>query len=124
MNEDYPYQQEWENYRFWWKFHWRLLIPLAGIIIFGGLVDVLFPDAFTHKSGWGGFAVLIMLCIFMPAFVFVSLKVSHWACPRCGKSFHSSFFITNILKSKCRHCGLSKYEGSNFYGDWTRNEIW
>ena len=76
MEEEYPYQEEWEKYRFWWKFHWRLFIPVAGIIIFVGLIGVLFPYAFTHKNGWAGVAVMILLCIFMLTFVFVSLKVA------------------------------------------------
>lgn len=34
MNEDHPYQKEWETYRFWWKFHWIISIPFSVFIIY------------------------------------------------------------------------------------------
>jgi ABC-type dipeptide/oligopeptide/nickel transport system permease component len=124
MNEDYPYQSNWEKYRFWWKFRWLLIVPLAGIILFVILGGVLPLDALRHPDGWTDVVFMILLCTVLPVFTFVSLKIQYWNCPRCGEWFHSSFFLSNILRSKCRHCGLHKYEGSAFYESWTRNEIW
>jgi hypothetical protein len=113
MNEDYPYQKEWEKYRFWWKLYWLGMIPFLGFMISVVLTNGKSFDAIVDPHG-GAWVASNVLGIFVLIFAFTSFKVQFWRCPRCDNWFNGSFFWLSIWTRKCKHCGLRKYQGSTY----------
>jgi hypothetical protein len=101
------YTWEWAELR---RLHRKvLLVGAAGIAIFGLLV----PVTAVADSDW------VVLPLFLGwtvvAFTLFStlIKISSWACPRCGKPFysvHETFGrMVNPVARRCMHCRLPKW---------------
>jgi hypothetical protein len=112
MKEEYPYQVDWEKYKFWQKIFWILAVPAFSTLVFL-LFRSLNGGSFEAFSGWSAI-VFNLLGVFVLAESFVSVRLQFWKCPRCKDSFHGGFWWPNMLSRKCRSCQLRKYEGSTF----------
>ena len=112
MEENYPYQTDWENSRFWQKIYWLALLPFFGFLAYIAL-NGFNPEVITNLQGRAGVAFNIF-GIFVLAGSLVTIRFQLWKCPRCEKPFHGGFMRPRIFARQCRHCDLRKYEGSTF----------
>jgi hypothetical protein len=97
-----PYEEQWQRYRktnraFW--FVWLGFLPFF-VLVSG-------PVAQWSENVAGG---LLFAWIF--AFFVVGIRAGNFRCPRCGKRFFSTWWYHNGWSSKCLHCGLPKWSGS------------
>lgn len=103
MDEKYPYQKQWKEYK------GRLHIKFFFWIVYCVLLAVLyFSDlAITKKGIFAG--VLII------GFIGIEFYVVNFYCPRCGnKFFKKRKWFSYKGWNKCNECGLKLYEGSKF----------
>lgn len=107
ISEKYPYQKEWEDYRKKSsQAHWAWFINAP---IFA--LTILFIKNFSENYIWVPFVIFFTIFIVVSWF---TIKVTNWACPRCGETFRNKMLFVQMLAADCRKCGLIKYEGSTF----------
>jgi hypothetical protein len=95
------YSSSWERLK---KNQWIIggmfLVYIPAVTI----VQSLLMQFFAIKNSSSVVAFLWILGTF-----YVSLRLSFFRCPRCGKPFFSTWIYHNSLSRKCLHCGLPKY---------------
>jgi len=106
-NEKYPYQREWENYRFREK---TLIIVFS--ISFPAILLFIFAGSSPADNYKAVAITLFLICLLLG--IVSGFWLGFWKCPRCGHYFHFSFRGNNIFSAKCVRCQLPKYEGSAF----------
>jgi predicted RNA-binding Zn-ribbon protein involved in translation (DUF1610 family) len=112
MNEKYPHQKGWEEYRR--RRNRQYIVAIAGMLVPG-----LSFFAFL-KGGMERGPATVLLGFLSAVAVIVILAVMYhfhkWTCPACGERFFvRSFWIRfpEVLPN-CTNCNLRKYAGSNF----------
>jgi len=93
------YKTDWIDYR---KLQRRvLLLWLCGFLILGVLVLLprqWFPrHAVPFLVAGSGYAIVLAV---------LSLRLSFWPCPRCGKLFFLRFGLFPSYSGRCAHCRL------------------
>jgi hypothetical protein len=115
MQEKFPYQHAWEDYRF------RKALPFLIFLSwpFLGILSVLFGDA-VRRSGFGtwlGLSVFIATAILiLSATIYSTL----WRCPRCNKPFGAADSFDFLTRKawrvkKCLTCNMPRFYGSTFF---------
>lgn len=96
------YRSAWESYRRLRNRCFALFIayvPAVGAVAFvcAKVFRTLLPGFFL-AGAW------------MLAFLYTSLRLQAWPCPRCGKWFAAKWWYNKgFLARRCVHCGLPKY---------------
>lgn len=110
-NEKYPYQKQWEEYKFRLVSFWVIFVSyIPFMLLFGFIANRILPSGLS-KNGLVYFIAFVGFTIIWSISV---VRLNYWKCPRCGKSFHQTFWQHNIFSKSCLHCKLKKYDGSNF----------
>jgi predicted RNA-binding Zn-ribbon protein involved in translation (DUF1610 family) len=106
MDERYPYQKHWKEYK------GRRYIKFFFWIVYCILLAVLyFSDLTVSKKGIFAFVLIL-------GFFAIELYVANFYCPRCGhKFFKKRKWFAYKNWNKCNECGLKLYEGSTY--KWT-----
>lgn len=106
MDEKYPYQKQWKEYkgRRYIKFFFWIVYCILLLVTY-------YTDISNSKKAV--FALILII-----GFILVELYVANFYCPRCGHKFFKkrkwfSYKDWNI----CNECGLKLYEGSTY--KWT-----
>ena len=108
-SEKYSYQKEWEEYKKRQKTFWLVCLGYIPLVL------VILPLEYISKTDTAiGFVLSLLFVIFLLVFAFYSIKLQFWKCPQCEKSFHNTWWRSNIFSRKCLHCKLPKYQGSTF----------
>lgn len=105
MSEEYPYQKQWERYRLY-----RVLWALMAALLFVPYLLLAIDISFIPQK-----ALIYIIAFGWIIFIIINLSIMFWKCPRCRRTYFpwwSRIFILSYFR--CRHCGLEKYEGSNF----------
>jgi urea transporter len=82
-----------------------LLLPALAIIPGAAL------SHFLATRGLNG-EIICLLAIALPIvgiIVVAHLRRMFWACPRCGRAFHVTWWFGNAFARRCVHCGLPKW---------------
>jgi Zn ribbon nucleic-acid-binding protein len=95
----------WDEYRrrrraFWLAFPRALLWVVPGTLI----RLVLVRCGLDNNTAFILAVALPMASIIMVAHV----RRMFWACPRCGRPFHVTWWYGNVFSGECVHCGLPK----------------
>jgi len=91
------YERAWRDYRWRWWSVWGLAYGFMGVAIG---TSALLP---------GTLANAVIYC-WVGAWGLSGLRLGLFRCPACGKCFHLTSWLTNILSRRCLHCGLPKYQ--------------
>jgi hypothetical protein len=94
MEDDY--ERQWDNWR---------LIQFGFWGLFLGWIPAI---AIAHYL-LGEFFAKVVMGIWVVAWIMILWLKFDWRCPRCGKRFHSNWWLHNIPVRKCLHCKLPKY---------------
>ena len=111
MNEKYPYQKQWEEYRRLKNRQYFVFIrgfTLNLISYLGGLIGLNSSVILTIQ--------FVLMIVWIVALIYIVFRFYNWKCPSCGERFfRRTFWITMPeLLSNCSNCNLPKYEGSSF----------
>ncbi len=110
MEEKYPYQKQWEEYRrrrniLFWVFAAPLLV-------------ITLPTLFLNFFGYRfeeNFGIEVLIFAFFVICLFSAHQyIYHWNCPKCGRKFFE-WSANIIFVENCQKCNLPKYKGSTFY---------
>jgi len=112
MDEKYPYQRQWEEYR-------RRRNSQYIVFIVGALASNLIFYALTKigvNTNIATLALAFLLAVWFIALIFAVFRFHKWKCPACGERFFvSSFWIRQPeFQSMCSNCSLLKFSGSTF----------
>ena len=97
----------WDQYRRRRRAFWLALLLLPLWLVPGGTIEhVLAGYGFNATNGVTFLAVVVppMACVMV-----AHLRLMCWPCPRCGRSFHLSWWYGNAFARRCVHCGLPKW---------------
>lgn len=100
-NGKYPYQKQWEKFRFWDRV-WLIMFPINFI-----------PLLFLEFSSISKHIIAFLAILLWTLFIGVTLKIIFWKCPRCNKFFFRWWKKINLsFDYECKNCGLERYSGS------------
>ncbi len=114
MGKQYPYQEEWTDYRIRAVLPW-LLFPLWLVFI---LIFSLLGKYFTGLGDLLGFHPFFVLFAIVGLYgLGTTVYATVWKCPACKNYFGIRDGFDLIMKKpyrakRCKHCGLPKYFGS------------
>jgi hypothetical protein len=100
------YQSAWDDYRR--RRRWFLAALLGGfffVAILAQLIHKVYPAA----ASW---VMPILGPAWFIAFLVVSIRLSSFRCPRCGRPFFHRWYISNPLVGECMHCRLPKWHNN------------
>jgi hypothetical protein len=106
MNEKYPFQKEWYEYKRQRSFG-CLTIVLIFLVFF---LTRRFAPNFQQLIG------ILFIVFIIGNLVWLLIKGS-WKCPRCKRDFHNYLSKRYPLKY-CEHCNLPQYYGSSYFFDY------
>jgi hypothetical protein len=92
----------WDDYR-WRRGLW--VVSFLGFIPFTLLV-MLIVASLTNAQ-W---PLLVAALVWQAFFLFATIRLSLFPCPRCGRAFAASWWYHNPLTPRCVHCRLPKWE--------------
>jgi len=99
------YYPHWVEMRRWKRSVW-LIIVLAIALWLPSTVVVWAVLKAVFGSGvpfwWVGLAGFIL-------YLWKCYQIGSWPCPRCGKAFHRTWWMSNFFAESCVHCGLPEY---------------
>src|SRR5215813_7654831 len=90
------YEYAWDN--------WRLIQ-----IAYWGLSITFLPIMAVSAKLFGAVIGQIITAVWAISWLVVGGLKYNWRCPRCGKRFHSNWWLSNMPVRKCLHCKLPKY---------------
>lgn len=119
MPEKYPYQEEWEDFRF------RFALPFLAIPLWIAAIvlSAIFGGSFQAIENFIGFNPMLGIFIVLGVFMFVTPIFSIlYKCPACGKYFGMATSIDFLISKpyrakKCKNCDMPKYYGSTFLAE-------
>jgi len=98
MNE---YSEAWKKYRrlvIWWVVIFAAYVP---VMLTGSILSQRFFKTDSEMPYLAGF----WMCLWIASF----LRISAFACPRCGKCFIGRWWFGNFsMRRSCAHCGLQR----------------
>jgi hypothetical protein len=92
------YTSAWDDYR-------RRRRRLFDIFVGGFAVIALWSFLFRNNA-IQALAPLILCPIWMLTVIVLSIPLSRFKCPRCGRPFFQTWLYHNAFARKCVHCGL------------------
>ena len=119
MSGKYPYQEEWEDFRF------RLALPFLGVPAFFafGILLAFTREYFENWKPWLGFNPIFILPIAIFILMIAATAfVSFWKCPACEKYFGIATALDLVISKpyrakKCKNCDMPKFYGSTFLAE-------
>lgn len=95
---------KWDSYR---RLRGFAVLSLTAIPVLSAAGFVIGTVFSPEQAGW----LATVGAYLGMAVVFVAmLLLTLWQCPRCGLPFCCRSWFSNVLTSKCVHCGLEKYD--------------
>ena len=79
-----------------------LFASLPGIFLFSWLLDGVLRQSLLLP---------LLTVAFVAAIGVAGVRVSRFACPRCGKPFFESWLFFQLLRSECAYCRLPRERG-------------
>jgi len=119
MTEKYPYQKNWEDFRFRQAlpflsfFLWIFFILILAIVgLLAGAIAV------TITRALGLFFFILTACLM----IFGSYYFMVWKCPDCNDYYFIETRFDCLTKKSyrakyCKHCRLPRYFGSTFFAE-------
>lgn len=103
VKEGDRYYPNWVDMRRRFRDCWLVFIA-AGPINFLAMVFLDVAFGIHSSSIW-----FSMFGVYAVAMFAMRIWAVNWPCPRCGKPFYRSLFVTWTLAGNCLHCGLPEY---------------
>ena len=99
------YAEDWKEYR---RLRNQLFYVFVGYVPIVAIIAMISEKLFnTLVPGF------VAAFIWMGLFLFTSIRVNLWRCPRCGEWFSATWWYNlSFLARRCVHCGLRKYQQS------------
>ena len=97
----------WDEYR-----RRRRAVRLALLLFPLWLVPGAMIQHFVIDYGYDANGLVTLIIVMLPpmaCLVVTHLRLMHWPCPRCGRSFHVSWLYGNPFARRCVNCGLPKW---------------
>jgi predicted RNA-binding Zn-ribbon protein involved in translation (DUF1610 family) len=123
-NEQYPYQDEWDEYSFRKALIVLTFVIAMPLVIAAGLI---FKTIFGDNREIIKNIVLVLFGVAAASIVFCVFRYVLWRCPRCKKYFRHEIWLDALSRrtespTQCKNCGLPKYYGSSFFYDYWGTE--
>jgi len=106
MQPHAPYRAKWADYRKRQILYWVILLSLIpGINMVGYALLQVFGSTIVYE---------IVGVVWVAAIILSGTYKTNWKCPRCGKTFFDSWWVTSMRPStKCFFCQLPKWAMSD-----------
>jgi hypothetical protein len=98
-------------YAAWVKWRRRRALALQAFFIWfpaGGALSLLLKAAIDTLCSCN-LSPFVFLLSLAGIVIGVSIYVTDWPCPRCGKPFYREFLRYSSFADNCLHCGLPEY---------------